>query len=363
MIATATGDARPRVAVVFGGRSPEHAISCLTATQVVAAIDQRRFRVLPVGITREGHWVTADSAQAMARPSSDGLLEVVAGEGMSESPPGQPPARLSEVEVVLPLLHGSYGEDGTVQGLLELADVRYVGSGVLASAAAMHKHVMKTLLAAAGIPVCRWVTFTRHDWENDRPRVASEVGALGWPVFVKPSRAGSSFGISKVDMAGDLPAAVEHAATFDPVLVVEEMVEGRELECGVLQSVDAAPPEVSVVGEVIVGGEHAFYDFAAKYLDEDALELVIPARLGGETASQVQHLAAAAFDALGCEGLARVDFFLCPDGRVLLNEVNTMPGFTASSMFPRVWAASGLDYPALVERLITTALNRPLGLR
>jgi D-alanine-D-alanine ligase len=363
MIAPGTADARPRVGVVFGGRSPEHGISCLTATEVVAAIDVSRFEVIAVGITRSGHWVTGGTADAMVRPDAHGLLEVVAAEGMSDSPPGQPPPEMSQVDVVLPLLHGSYGEDGTVQGLLELADVRYVGSGVLASAAAMHKDVMKTLLAAAGIPVCRWTTFTVHEWRSDRPRLSEAVAALGWPVFVKPARAGSSFGISKVDTPTDLADAVEHAAAIDPVLVVEEMVDGRELECGVLQSVDAGPPDVSAVGEVIVGGDHAFYDFTAKYLDEDALELVIPAAVEGGTVDRVRDLAAAAFDALGCEGLARVDFFLCPDGRVLLNEVNTMPGFTPSSMFPRVWAASGLDYPSLVKRLITTALNRPLGLR
>jgi D-alanine-D-alanine ligase len=277
--------------------------------------------------------------------------------------PGQPPRELTQVDVVLPLLHGAYGEDGTLQGLLEFADVRYVGSGVLASAVAMDKDVMKTLLAAAGVPICRWVTLTARQWQTHPEAVTAQVGELGWPVFVKPSRAGSSFGITKVSSADDLPAAIAHATAFDPKVIVEEAVVGREVECGVLEGVDGAPAQVSVLGEVLVGGDHDFYDFEAKYTDADALELVIPAVVEHGVTEQLARLAPTAFAALCCEGLARVDFFLTDDGELVLNEVNTMPGFTPSSMFPRVWAASGLDYPALVDRLLRTALSRPLGLR
>jgi D-alanine-D-alanine ligase len=354
--------ARPRVAVVFGGRSPEHPISCLTAAGVVAVIDAARFDVVLVGLTRDGWWVRGDDPAEMTSTGADGLPEVRAGQRQA-SPPGQPPSVLAEVDVVRPLLHGADGEDGTIQGLLEFADVRYVGSGVLASAVCMDKDVMKRLLVQVGVPVCRWVTVTASRWSREPDQVAADVEALGWPVFVKPARAGSSFGISKVGSADGLAAAMAHAMDVDPKVVVEEAVLGREVECGVLEGIDGAAPDVSVLGEVLVGGEHEFYDFEAKYTDADALELVIPAPVSPEVVDQLAALAPAAFSALCCEGLARVDFFLTEDGRLVLNEVNTMPGFTPSSMFPRVWAASGLDYPALVERLITTALRRPLGLR
>jgi len=353
------------VAVVFGGRSPEHSISCLTAAGVAAVIDPERYDVVMVGLTREGGWVVGEDPLLMAPPGADGLPEVTTGHGVGGrvSPPGQPPQELTAVDVVLPLLHGAYGEDGTLQGLLEFADVRYVGSGVLASAVAMDKDVMKTLLRAAGVPVCRWVTVTAQQWKADSAAVTERVRDLGWPVFVKPSRAGSSFGISKISGADELPEAIAHATAFDPKVIVEEAVVGREVECGVLEGVDGAPAQVSVLGEVLVGGEHAFYDFEAKYTDPDSLELVVPAAVDARVSEQLARLAPVAFDALCCEGLARVDFFLTPDDDLVLNEVNTMPGFTPSSMFPRVWAASGLDYPALVDRLLRTALSRPLGLR
>ncbi|MGB9374738.1 MAG: D-alanine--D-alanine ligase family protein [Jiangellales bacterium] len=355
--------ARPRVAVVFGGRSPEHPISCLTAGTVMTVLDRERYDVVAVGVTRAGRWVVGSDPQDMAPLGADGLPEVTPTDAHETTPPGQPPALLSEVDVVVPLLHGAYGEDGTVQGLLEVADVRYVGSGVLASAVAMDKAVMKTLLAAAGVPVCRWVTLTLARWAADPAAVTSEVGALGWPVFVKPARAGSSFGITKVTSPDGLAAAIAHAGEFDPKIVVEEAVVGREVECGVLDDPDGGPPQVSVLGEVLVGGDHEFYDFEAKYTDGDALTLVIPADVDSDVLRQLKHLAPAAFAALSCEGLARVDFFLTEDGRLVLNEVNTMPGFTPSSMFPRLWAASGIDYAGLVDRLVTTALRRPLGLR
>jgi D-alanine-D-alanine ligase len=368
--------ARPRVAVVFGGRSPEHSISCITAAGVIDALDPDRFDVVPIGITREGRWVVG-SGEAGAVPSlSDGPLPEVLGTGaevvlradptsrsLVVTPPGEPPQPLVAVDVVFPVLHGPNGEDGTLQGLLELADVRYVGSGVLASAAAMHKHVMKQLLQAAGLPVCRWVHLRAEQWRADREGVLAAVQPLGWPVFVKPARAGSSFGISRAGDAERLGAAIELAAQFDPQVLVEQAVSGREVECGVLEGRRGGPPEVSVLGEVVVGGGHDFYDFEAKYTDADALDLVVPAAVPPGVADRAGQLALAAFEALGCEGLARVDFFLTPAGELVLNEVNTMPGFTPSSMFPRVWAATGLLYPELVERLVVTALERPLGLR
>jgi D-alanine-D-alanine ligase len=369
------GAGRTRVAVVFGGRSPEHAVSCITAAGVVHAMDQDRYEVVPIGITRAGRWVVG-SGDGERLAVTEGPLPEVAGNGadvvlqpdpttrgLLVTSPGEPPQQLAKVDVVFPVLHGPNGEDGTLQGLLELADVRYVGSGVLASAAAMDKHVMKVLLRAAGIPVCRWVTLRAAQWGADPAAVLAAVEPLGWPVFVKPARAGSSFGISKASGPDGLGVAMELAGRYDPRVLVEEAVVGREVECGVLEGPAGCPPDVSVLGEVVVTGGHDFYDFEAKYTDADALELVIPAAVSAEVAEQAQRMARAAFEALGCEGLARIDFFLTEDGTLLLNEVNTMPGFTPSSMFPRVWAASGLDYPALVDRLLTTALRRPLGLR
>jgi D-alanine-D-alanine ligase len=371
-----SSSARPRVAVVFGGRSPEHSISCITAAGVIDALDPARFDVVPIGITREGRWVVGSGEPGAVPSLSMGPLPEVLGtdaevvlradptaRALVVTPPGQPEHRLVGVDVVFPVLHGPNGEDGTLQGLLELADVRYVGSGVLASAAAMHKHVMKQLLEAAGLPVCRWVHLKAERWRADPDGVLAAVEPLGWPVFVKPARAGSSFGISKAGDAEQLGAAIDFAAQFDPRVLVEQAVVGREVECGVLEGRRGGPPEVSVLGEVLVGGGHEFYDFEAKYTDADALDLVVPADVPAPVVERARELAVAAFEALGCEGLARVDFFLTPAGHLVLNEVNTMPGFTPSSMFPRVWAATGLPYRDLVERLVVTALERPLGLR
>ena len=364
-----------RVAVVFGGRSSEHAISCVTAGSVLRVIDPERYDVVPIGITPKGRWVlgpgdatrlaitdgrlpeVADDGGTVVLPSSAGAAEIVVSE------PGAVPRTLGEVDVVLPLLHGPYGEDGTLQGLLELAGVPYVGSGVLASAVGMDKHYMKLLLAVHGLPVCRHVLVEPSAWVPQRNRVAAEAAALGWPVFVKPARAGSSVGITKVEGPGRLEEAVLDARRHDPKVVVEEAVVGRELECGVLQSRSGAAPDTSVVGEIRVDDTHEFYDFDAKYLDEAHVALDVPADVPAEVAAEIQAMSGRAFQALACEGLARVDFFLRPDGAVLVNELNTMPGFTPTSMFPMLWAATGVDYPALVDRLLTTALARPTGLR
>jgi D-alanine-D-alanine ligase len=361
--------------VVFGGRSSEHAVSCVSAGSVLQAIDRDRYEVVPIGISRDGRWVlAADDPDRLAitegrlpEVSANGSSVVLAGDPTSRDlvlrEPGAVPRALGAVDVVFPLLHGPYGEDGTLQGLLELAGVPYVGSGVLASAAAMDKGHMKALLAAAGLPVGPYVVITPRQWREDPAAVRESVAALGFPVFVKPARAGSSVGITKVKAPADLDAAIEAAHAHDPRVVVEAAIEGREIECGVLEGQGGGGPEASVPAEVVVHGGHEFYDFEAKYLPDQGTELVVPAQLPDAVSTEIRTLACQAFDALTCEGLARVDFFVQPDGRVLVNEVNTMPGFTPLSMFPLMWKASGLDYPELVDRLITTALARPSGLR
>jgi D-alanine-D-alanine ligase len=366
---------RTRVAVVFGGRSTEHAVSCVSAGSVLAAIDRDRYEVVPVGISREGRWVlAADDPERLAitggelpEVAGDGAAVVLSGDpthrGLSVYEPGEMPQELGEVDVVLPLLHGPYGEDGTLQGLLELAGVPYVGSGVFASAAAMDKGHMKTLLQGAGLPVGQYAVVTPRAWAADPAAVRETAASLGYPLFVKPARAGSSVGITKVHAPAELDDAVEGAREHDPRVVLEAALEGREIECGVLEGLDGGPPEASVPGEVVVGGEHEFYDFAAKYLPDEGTELIVPAELPEQVATEVRELACAAFEALGCEGLARVDFFVGRDGTAVINEVNTMPGFTPVSMFPLMWKATGLDYPALVDRLVQTALGRPSGLR
>jgi D-alanine-D-alanine ligase len=367
---------RIRVAVVFGGRSSEHGISCVTAGSVLRAMDPERYEAVPVGITMDGRWVLGpDDPGRLA--ITDGKLPEVADVGgtvmlpstpsgaqLSVYEPGSVPHALGTVDVVLPLLHGPYGEDGTLQGLLEMADVPYVGSGVLASSIGMDKHYMKLVLRASRLPVCDHVLVPRGPWDRIRERVEAQVAALGWPVFVKPARAGSSMGITKVTRPEQLETAVLAAREHDPKVIVEEAVDAREVECGVLDGLAGGPPEASVVGEIRVDETHEFYDFEAKYLeDESHVRLDVPADLPEEVSEQVRAMSVAAFEALSCEGLARVDFFYREDGTVLLNEVNTMPGFTPTSMFPMLWAARGLDYPSLVDRLITTALSRPTGLR
>ncbi|HEX8496519.1 MAG TPA: D-alanine--D-alanine ligase family protein, partial [Actinomycetales bacterium] len=276
--------------------------------------------------------------------------------------PGEVPATLGDVDVVLPLLHGAFGEDGTLQGLLELGDVRYVGSGVLASAAGMDKHYMKVLLAGHGLTVGPYVVIQPRQWHSDPDAVLDSVAALGFPVFVKPARGGSSLGITKVDDVTGLRAAVEAARVHDPKVVVEAAVTGRELECGVLEDLDGTP-RASELGEVEVLSGHAFYDFEAKYSGTDDVRLTCPADVPASARAAVQEVAVRAFEVMGCEGLARVDVFWTPDGQVVVNEINTMPGFTPHSMYPRMWAASGVDYAALVDRLLQLALNRPTGLR
>ncbi|MDQ1705401.1 MAG: D-alanine-D-alanine ligase [Frankiaceae bacterium] len=362
-----SGPRRLRVAVVFGGRSTEHAISCVSAASVLAAIDHTRYDVMPIGITAEGRWVLApDDPSLLAMrgrelPAVDPTGTAIAlpadptAKGLVVLEPGELPEELGSLDLVFPLLHGPYGEDGTLQGLLELAGVPYVGSGVFASAAAMDKQHMKQLLEACGLAVPPYAVVRRG-----RPAPA-DVGALGLPVFVKPARGGSSIGISKVSRVADLAAALAEAHRHDPKALVEAAVAGREVECGVIAGPDGTP-EASLPAEVRVTGGQEFYDFDAKYLS-DATEFDIPPTLPTATVEEIRATAVRAFEALDCEGLARVDFFVTADGQVLVNEINTMPGFTPASMFPRMWAASGVSYPELVGRLLDDALRRGTGLR
>jgi D-alanine-D-alanine ligase len=367
---------RTRVAVVFGGRSSEHAISCVTAGSVLKAIDHERYDVVPVGIATDGRWVleSGDTERLAIKsaeelPSVDGsgatvtLARTGSGAGLVVSDAAEPPRELGDVDVVFPLLHGPWGEDGTLQGMLEMAGVRYVGAGVLASAVSMDKAYMKVVLSAAGLPVMPSRTVSQREWDADPAGVRSRVAELGYPLFVKPARGGSSIGIAKAHGPDELDDAIEGALAHDPKVLVEVAAEGaREIECGVLESLDGGV-ETSLPAEIRVTGDHEFYDFEAKYLPEEATELDVPAVLPDERIAELRELAARAFLAVGCEGLARVDFFLKPDGSFVVNELNTMPGFTPLSMFPRMWAATGLDYPALVDRLISLALQRGTGLR
>lgn len=362
-----------RVAVVFGGRSNEHAISCVSAGSILRNLDPQRFDVIAVGITPEGSWVLTDGNPDALAITNRQLPQVSSDSGTELALPADPPRSgqlvslppgagevLASVDVVFPVLHGPYGEDGTIQGLLELAGVPYVGAGVLASAVGMDKEFTKKLLAAEGLPVGPHAVLRSS--QSTLP--LKERERLGLPVFVKPARGGSSIGVSRVSSWDQLPAAVANARRHDPKVIVEAAINGRELECGVLEMPDGTV-EASTVGEIRVAGvrgrEDSFYDFATKYLDE-AAELDVPAKIDDDIADAVRQLAIRAFRAIDCQGLARVDFFLIDDGPVI-NEVNTMPGFTTISMYPRMWAASGVDYPTLLATMVETALARGVGLR
>jgi D-alanine-D-alanine ligase len=370
------GGAKPRVAVLFGGRSSEHAVSCVTAAGVLGAINKDKYEVIPIGIAKSGQWVLAAGDTAQWSLAASSLPEVlpstqtvtlaqIGGEHqLIVAAPNEVPQELGAVDVVFPLLHGPFGEDGTIQGLLELSDTRYVGAGVLASAVGMDKHFMKVVFEAAGLQVGPYIAVTDRQWRKDAESVRKQVDLLGFPVFVKPARAGSSMGISKVDSLEELDAAIEEARRHDLKLVIEAGITGREIECAVLEGRGTDAPRTSMPGEIsVAGGTHEFYDFNAKYVEDDAASLSCPADLPEEAIARVRELSAAAFDAVGAEGLSRVDFFYTPDGQVIINEINTMPGFTPKSMYPQMWAASGLDYAELIDELIYLALNRKTGLR
>ncbi|MFD3326057.1 D-alanine--D-alanine ligase family protein [Streptomyces sp. NPDC058701] len=370
---------KPRVAVVFGGRSSEHAISVVTAGAVLRSIDRSKYEVLPIGITTDGRWaLTADEPERMAiadrrlpnvaelADSEDGAVVLSVDPANREvvyTEPGAVPKALGEVDVVFPVLHGPYGEDGTLQGLLELSGIPYVGSGVLASAVGQDKDYMKRVFTSFGLNVGPYVTIRPREWEADRDaaraRVLDFAGEHGWPLFVKPARAGSSIGITKVDDAGALDAAIQEARRHDPKVIVEALLRGREIECGVLEFEDG--PRASAPAEIPPVSSHDFYDFEAKYID--SASGIVPAPLTPEQTAEVQRLAIEAFEAASCEGLVRADFFLTEDGEFVINEINTMPGFTPISMYPRMWQESGIEYQELVDRLIQAALRRSTGLR
>ncbi len=380
-----------RVAVVFGGQGPEHAISCLGAGAILAAIDRDRYEVVPVGITSAGNWVLAaddparlaiaggqlPSVESVAEPGSRPGPEQSAGApqpgtGVDRPEPRQAPASripdlFSSVDVVLPVLHGPFGEDGTIQGLLEMAGVPYVGAGVLASAVSMDKEYMKVVFAAAGLPVGRRVIVRERDWQGvglaptaERKRVLDAIGELGWPVFIKPARGGSSIGTSRAADIGELHAAIELARQHDPKILVEAAITGAEIECSVLEGRDGGPPDTSLPGLLAIDGEQ-FYDFETKYFG--ATRMTIPAPIPAADLEEIRRLAAAAFEAVSCEGLARVDFFYTPHGDIIVNEINTMPGMTASSYFAKMWEATGIGFDELIGRLLETALRKRPGLR
>ncbi|MGK5733920.1 D-alanine--D-alanine ligase family protein [Streptomyces sp. URMC 124] len=370
---------KPRVAVVFGGRSSEHAISVVTAGAVLRAIDRTKYDVLPIGITTDGRWaLTADDPERMAiadrtlpsvaqlAQSPDGSVVLPVDPSDREivyTEPGTMPKALGEVDVVFPVLHGPYGEDGTLQGMLELSGIPYVGAGVLASAVGQDKEYMKRVFVSFGLPVGPYEVIRPREWDTEpaaaRKKIVDFAGEHGWPVFIKPARAGSSMGITKVDDVSGLDDAVAEARRHDPKILVESLLRGREIECGVLEFEDG--PRASVPAEIPPVTAHDFYDFEAKYID--SATGLVPAPLTPEETAKVQELAVQAFDAASCEGLVRADFFLTEDGEFVINEINTLPGFTPISMYPRMWQESGVGYTELIDRLIQAALRRPTGLR
>jgi D-alanine-D-alanine ligase len=390
-----------RVAVVFGGRGPEHQVSCMGGGNMLGAIDRSRYEVIPVGITTDGNWVQVADApellqvtggqlptvEAVAEPGSQivpwsgagesrvAAAGVAAAGSVVASAPAEIPHLFGEVDVVLPVLHGPYGEDGTIQGLLEMAGVRYVGAGVLASAVSMDKEYMNLVFAARGLPVGPYVVVRDRDWPGfsaaelaaaagsvEAKRVLDDIAGLGWPLFVKPARGGSSIGTSKARDLAQLHEAIATARQYDPKVLVEAAIDGVEVEVSVLEGVDGAPPDTSLPGQLLVDGGEEFWDFEAKYLDA-ASGMAIPAPIPDSAIEEVRRLGAAAFEAVSCEGLARVDFFYAADGRVLINEINTMPGLSPASYFQKMWEVSGMPFPQLIDRLLQTALKKRPGLR
>jgi D-alanine-D-alanine ligase len=353
-------DRKIRVAILFGGQSPEHEISILSARNVLEALDRSRFEPVLIGIDQSGRWLSQDPQRLLSGARDPRQAKIEDGDplpmDLTRSLPAtaaQEPAR--SIDVIFPVLHGALGEDGTMQGLFEVAGIPYVGAGVLGSAIGMDKDVMKRLLRDAGVPVARFVTLRREQFDADPVRTCAELASLGLPVFTKPANAGSSVGIRKVTDASALAAAIRHAFEFDTKVLVESQVAGREIELAVL---GGNPPRVSVAGEIVVRHPDGFYSYAAKYLDEHGAELELPARLSADELARAQALARRAFEVLECEGMARVDLFLASDGGLIVNEINTIPGFTAISMYPKLWELSGIAPRELITRLIELALER-----
>jgi D-alanine-D-alanine ligase len=379
-----------RVGILFGGRSGEHEVSLLSAASVLNAIDKNKFDVVPIGITKDGRWLTAEHAERLlhGKPHEErhlragdpeatpGAAVLERGEAVvvppepvhrdqglapfqSDAPTRRAADRAINVDIIFPVLHGTFGEDGTIQGLLELADIAYVGAGVLGSAAGMDKDIMKSLFRAAGLPIVKHITILRADWDAEPKKTERRIEkVVKYPMFVKPANLGSSVGISKAHNSKELGPAIHEAAKFDRKIVIEQGVGGskqkaREIECSVLGN---DKPQASVPGEIVPGKE--FYDYTAKYLDEGS-QLIIPAKLTKAETKKVQDLAVKAFQAVDCAGLARVDFLMDPKTRkIYLNEINTMPGFTSISMYPKLWGATGVSYPELIEKLIQLGLDR-----
>jgi D-alanine-D-alanine ligase len=379
-----------RVGILFGGRSGEHEVSLLSAASVLNAIDKNKFEVVPIGITKDGRWLTAEHAERLlhGKPHEErhlragdpeatpGAAVLERGEAVvvppepvhrdqglapfqSDAPTRRAADRAINVDIIFPVLHGTFGEDGTIQGLLELADIAYVGAGVLGSAAGMDKDIMKSLFRAAGLPIVKHITILRADWDAEPKKTERRIEkVVKYPMFVKPANLGSSVGISKAHNSKELGPAIYEAAKFDRKIVIEQGVGGskqkaREIECSVLGN---DKPQASVPGEIVPGKE--FYDYTAKYLDEGS-QLIIPAKLTKAETKKVQDLAVKAFQAVDCAGLARVDFLMDPKTRkIYLNEINTMPGFTSISMYPKLWGATGVSYPELIEKLIQLGLDR-----
>ena len=345
-----------RVAIIAGGRSSEHPISCISASGVLAAIDRSKFEPILIGITQSGTWI--DMRQSDFERGSDGLSYVPeGGEKLIVDIHGIKDSKGLDlgIEIAFPLLHGAYGEDGTIQGLFEMAGIAYVGSGVLASAVAMDKSFAKPIYADFGLKVADGITVHRDNWNKSKDLEIAKIRALGFPIFIKPARSGSSRGTSKVRDESKISAALDDAFDYDPRVLVEAAVVGREIECAVLQIDSVAT--ASVLGEVRVHPPHEFYDFEAKYLD-GSTTFDIPANLAEPIASAISQAAITAFEALGCEGLARVDFFLSEDNQIIINELNTMPGFTPTSVFPALWEKTGKSYSQLITILLDSALSR-----
>lgn len=363
------------IALIFGGRSSEHGISCVTAGGILRQIDRSRFSVVPIGVTSEGrfvevtgdpdHWQIVDGVAPHVPETGDEIIlqQSRLGKGKVELRVVREGGRiehLADVDAAFPLLHGPYGEDGTIQGLFELWDVPYVGSGVLASAVSMDKDFTKRILEGAGLRVARGVVVHARE---PRESVPGRVADLAFPLFVKPARAGSSFGVTKVDALENLDSALDEAFRFDPKVLIEQGVVGREVECGVLQGRRGEKPRTSLPGEVVIGNDLEFYDYESKYFGKGTVTIDIPASIPEAHIASVREVAARAFEALELEGLARVDVFVTEGGDVVVNEVNTMPGFTQISMFPVLWENMGLAYTALISHLIDNALERGVGLR
>lgn len=345
-----------RVAIIAGGRSSEHPISCISASGVLAAIDRSKFEPILIGITQSGTWI--DMRQSDFERGSDGLSYVPeGGEKLIVDIHGIKDSKGIDlgIEIAFPLLHGAYGEDGTIQGLFEMAGIAYVGSGVLASAVAMDKSFAKPIYADFGLKVADGITVHQDNWNKSKDLEIAKIRALGFPIFIKPARSGSSRGTSKVRDESEISAALDDAFNYDPRVLVEAAVVGREIECAVLQIDSVAT--ASVLGEVRVHPPHEFYDFEAKYLD-GSTTFDIPANLAGPIASAISQAAITAFEALGCEGLARVDFFLSEDNQIIINELNTMPGFTPTSVFPALWEKTGKSYSQIITILLDSALSR-----